>query len=194
MPLRMEKQRFTEDAISKVDEADRPSSSGFVQQDQQVLDAGPLIHLDELAALLLIAGYREVLLPDLVEREARRHRPAIQIDTIPGLVRAIPGEPFPEAMLTLAIQFGLHAGELAAITVLREHHGDCLLSDDAAARAMAEAIGFQVRGTVGLILRGWQRGQIAKGDARTLLTGLPHRSTLHLRAGLLAEVLQQLKD
>ncbi len=159
-----------------------------------VLDAGPLIHLDELEALHLIAGYREVLLPDVVEREARRHRPMVQLDVIPGLVRAASGKPLSEAMQTLAVQFGLHAGELAAITVLREHHGDCLLSDDAAARAMAEAIGFQVRGTVGLILRGWQRRQITKDDARNLLTGLPHRSTLHLRAGLLAEVLQLLKD
>ena len=29
-----------------------------------VLDAGPLIHLDEVAALHLLAGYREVLLPN----------------------------------------------------------------------------------------------------------------------------------
>lgn len=159
-----------------------------------VLDAGPLIHLDEIGSLHLLAGYREVLLPAIVEREARRHRPAINLDAIPCLVRVADEERVPEAMFVLATQFGLHVGELAAITVLRAHHGDCLLSDDAAARAMAEAIGLQVRGTIGLILRGWQRGQISKADARTLLGELPHRSTLHLRAGLLAQVLRQLVD
>lgn len=97
-------------------------------------------------------------------------------------------------MFELAAEFGLHAGELAAIAVLKERHGHCLLSDDAAARAMAEAIGFQVRGTVGLILRGWQRKQISKAAARDLLKALPVKSTLHLRPSFLAHVLEQIKD
>jgi predicted nucleic acid-binding protein len=159
-----------------------------------VLDAGPLIHLDELGRLSLLAGYREVLLPDIVEREARKHRPKIQIDSIPGLVRVSSQPAVAESMLELAAEFGLHAGELAAISALKGHHGDCLLSDDTAARAMAEAIGFQVRGTVGLILRGWQRKQISKADARDLLKALPKRSTLHLHSELLARVLRQLND
>ena len=159
-----------------------------------VLDAGPLIHLDELGSLSLLAGYREVLLPDVVENEARKHRPEIPIDSIPGLVRVSSNSSSAEAMFELAAEFGLHAGELAAIAVLREHHGDCLLSDDAAARAMAEAIGFQVRGTVGLILRGWQRKQISKAAACDLLKALPVKSTLHLRPGFLVNILEQIAD
>ncbi len=159
-----------------------------------VLDAGPLIHLDELGSLNLLAGYQEVLLPDIVENEARRHRPEIQIDSIPGLVRVSSNPVTTEPLSALAAEFGLHAGELAAIHVLKEHHGHLLLSDDAAARAMAEAVGFQVRGTVGLILRGWQRGQISKAAAVGLLEALPVKSTLHLRPGFLARVLEQIAD
>jgi predicted nucleic acid-binding protein len=159
-----------------------------------VLDAGPLIHLDELDSLRLLAGYREVLLPDVIEDEVRRHRPEAQLDSISGLVRVRSNPAATESMFELAAQFGLHAGELAAIAVLKEHHGNCLLSDDAAARAMAEAIGFQVRGTVGLILRSWQRKQISKMAARDLLKALPVKSTLHLRPGFLASVLEQIKD
>jgi predicted nucleic acid-binding protein len=159
-----------------------------------ILDAGPLIHLDELGSLLLLAGYREVLLPDIVEQEARKHRPKIQIDFIPGLVRVSSKPPAAESLFELAAEFGLHAGELAAIAVLKEHHGNCLLSDDAAARAMAEAIGFQVRGTVGLILRGWQRKQISKTAACDLLQALPEKSTLHLRPGFLTNVLEQINN
>ena len=57
---------------------------------------------------------------------------------------------------------------------------------------LAEAIGFQVRGTVGLILRGWQRKQITKTEAAGLLRLLPSKSSLHLRPGFLARVLEQL--
>jgi predicted nucleic acid-binding protein len=159
-----------------------------------VLDAGPLIHLDELGALNLLAGYQKVLLPDIVEQEAKKHRPAMMIDSIPGLVRVLAKPAAEESLFELAAEFGLHAGELAAMSVLREHKGDCLLSDDAAARAVAEMIGFQVLGTVGLILRGWQRRQITQTEARNLLQALPKNSTLHLHLGLLEKILRQLKD
>jgi predicted nucleic acid-binding protein len=159
-----------------------------------VLDAGPLLHLDELDSLRLLAGYREVLLPEVVESEARQHRPGIQIDSIPGLVRVSSNSSTAGSMFALAAEFGLQAGELAAIAVLKEHHGNCLLSDDAAARALAEAMGFQVRGTVGLILRAWQRKQISKAAATDLLNALPVKSTLHLRPGFLANVLEQIRD
>lgn len=159
-----------------------------------VLDVGPLIHLDELESLKLLAGYREVLLPEVVEAEVRKHRPNVQLDSIPGLIRVHSNPAAEEPLFELAAQFGLHTGELTAIAVLKEHHGNCLLSDDAAARAMAEAMGFQVRGTVGLILRGWQRKQIAKAEAVGLLRALPRKSSLHLRAGFLERVLDELND
>jgi hypothetical protein len=45
---------------------------------------------------------------------------------------------------------------------------------------------------VGLILRGWRRQQISKAAARDLLKALPAKSTLHLRPGFLANVLEQI--
>lgn len=159
-----------------------------------VLDAGPLIHLDEIGSLRLLAGFREVLLPKTVEREVLVHRPQIRLECIPGLLHVAPVGTIPDSLIALATEFGLHAGELEAITILKEHHGNCLLSDDAAARALAEAIGFQVRGTVGLILRAWRRGQVAKPEALDLLRALPTKSTLHLRAELLERVLRELNN
>ena len=64
-----------------------------------VLDAGPLIHLDELGSVSLLAGYREVLLPEIVEQEARKHRLEIQIDAIPGLARVTGLKPEEKARL-----------------------------------------------------------------------------------------------
>lgn len=40
-----------------------------------VADAGPLIHLDELASLDLLADFGTVMVPDAVWREVERHRP-----------------------------------------------------------------------------------------------------------------------
>lgn len=40
-----------------------------------VCDAGPLIHLDELDSLFLLADFQMVLLPHQVWQEVARHRP-----------------------------------------------------------------------------------------------------------------------
>jgi predicted nucleic acid-binding protein len=42
-----------------------------------VCDAGPLIHLDELDALDLLADFAQVLVPDAVWREVVQHRPGL---------------------------------------------------------------------------------------------------------------------
>lgn len=40
-----------------------------------VCDAGPLIHLDEVACLDLLADFSTVLVPEVVWQEVTRHRP-----------------------------------------------------------------------------------------------------------------------
>jgi predicted nucleic acid-binding protein len=43
-----------------------------------VLDTGPIIHLDEIAELDLLADFSRCLVPDAVMRETERHRPGWQ--------------------------------------------------------------------------------------------------------------------
>ena len=40
-----------------------------------IADAGPLIHLDELASFDILADFGTVIVPDAVWREVERHRP-----------------------------------------------------------------------------------------------------------------------
>lgn len=150
-----------------------------------VLDAGPLIHLDELGCLHLLAGFDSLLIPSVVWAEAVRHRPRLQLQKIPAAVIANPHGPPPLALAAASFSNELHAGEIAAITLLHEAGGGLLLSDDDAARQTAEALGFQVAGTLGLLLRGIRRGQISSTQVRQLADQLPQRSTLHVSRALL---------
>ena len=102
------------------------------------LDAGSLIHLDELGRLNLLNDFKELLVPQ---------------------------------------------------TVLNARGGQFLLSDDAAARTVARAVGFQTHGTIGLVLRACRRGKISKAEMLRLLRELPVRTTLHLRKELLDSIL-----
>ena len=92
-------------------------------------------------------------------------------------------------MLKLADQLALHAGERAALAVLKARGGQFLLSDDAAARSVALAAGFQTHGTIGLILRSCRRGKISKAVMLHLLGELPTRTTLHIRKVLLDSII-----
>ena len=63
-----------------------------------------------------------------------------------------------------------------------------LLTDDAAARLAAATLGYQVHGTIGILIRAIRRQQKSKEEILTILRGLPDLSTLHIRPGLLKEI------
>ena len=52
-----------------------------------VADAGPLIHLDELASLDVLTGYAEILVPDAVWLEVQQHRPQALQQAVVKFVR-----------------------------------------------------------------------------------------------------------
>jgi predicted nucleic acid-binding protein len=150
-----------------------------------VLDAGPLIHLDELHCLHLLEGFNALLIPSVVWREATHHRPGLKLENIPSAKISDPLGPSPLPLVTASFANELHAGEIAAITLLYEAGGGMLLSDDDAARQTAESLGFPVTGTLGLLLRGIRRGKISSRDVRSLIANFPQHCTLHISRTLL---------
>ena len=154
-----------------------------------VLDARPLIHLDELGRLNLLNDFKELLVPQTVLDEALRHRPALPLAELSNLEIISEPPPLSAELLKLADELALHAGERAALAVLNARGGQFLLSDDAAARAVALAVGFQTHGTIGLILRAHRRRKLSKVEMLQLLRDLPLRTTLHLRKELLDSIL-----
>ncbi len=154
-----------------------------------VLDAGPLIHLDQLGRLGLLSDFKELLIPQAVLDEALMHRPAMRLSTLSNAEIIAESPPLPADLRKLADQFALHAGERAALAVLEARGGQFLLSDDSAARSVAQAAGFQTHGTVGLILRSHRRGRISKLVMMQLLRDLPTQTTLYIQKDFLAGII-----
>ena len=67
------------------------------------------------------------------------------------------------------------------------------LTDDAAARLVAEQRGYRVHGTVGLLVRSVRRGKREPNEILGLLRALPERSSLFIRPKLLVEIIAQLE-
>ena len=158
-----------------------------------VCDAGPLIHLDEVDSLDLLADFAEVIVTDAVWEEVEKHRPGALAQSNGVFRRARPQKDVPVVLEALTQVFSLHAGELEALRVALEYPGGILLSDDTAARMAAKNLGIETHGTIGILIRAIRREQRTKGEILLVLESLPERSSLYLKRSLLDQVIRELE-
>lgn len=173
------------------------SSGGCVAEAETpsivVCDAGPLIHLDELGCLDLLGDFKDVLVPDAVWEEVARHRPSAFRQRKVRLHRlGVTSRPAPD-FINLAQDFSLAAGEVEALLVMAELPDAILLTDDAAARLVAEKLGYEVHGTIGVVVRALRREQRTKRQVLNLLRAIPSKSTLHVSKSLLDSVIERVR-
>jgi len=100
-----------------------------------VCDAGPLIHLDELGCVDLLADFGEVLVPDTVWREVMQHRPSALAGDFQAWQRIEKSrERMSAALRNLTETINLHRGEQEALALAVKRSGALLITDDTAAR------------------------------------------------------------
>jgi predicted nucleic acid-binding protein len=168
-----------------------PSREGLTRA-VVICDAGPLIHLDEIGCLDLLSDFQIVYVPRQVWVEVERHRPTALSSAL--ALQKVPVEISLEPRFQLLIRtFSLDLGEQAALSLMESYPHSVLLTDDAAARLAAKALGYPSYGTLGVLLRSIRRQLRSREDIEFLLRGLPFRSTLHIRQSLLQEILEELE-
>ena len=159
-----------------------------------ICDAGPLIHLDELNCLDLLADFNTVLVPDSVWQEVAQHRPDALINPALELTRVETLLPDEAGFKTLIQALSLDAGEQAALALMRQHPEAILLTDDAAARLAAEQLGVRAYGTLGVLLRAIRRDQRTPEEVLALLHVMPQQSTLYIRPDLLSAIIDRVRE
>lgn len=88
----------------------------------------------------------------------------------------------------------LHSGEVAALRVAVGHPGAILLTDDAAARLAARSLDIRVHGTLGILAAVDTPPETLQRPSRGAARRLPHRSTLHVKAGLLEDYIRAVEQ
>lgn len=159
-----------------------------------VCDAGPLIHLDELDSLPLLADFDSVLVPEQVWQEVEQHRPSALVQSDLSLQKVSVVISTQAAFQTLVRALSLGLGEQAALTLMQKQSRVIFLTGDAAARLAAVTLGYQVHGTIGILLRAIRRRQHTREEVLDILRRLPSQSSLHLRPALLREIIAQLQE
>ena len=159
-----------------------------------VCDAGPIIHLDELDCLSLLNDFYQVLIPSQVWQEVTHHRQGalrnsdLSLQQVDVIICSDP--PFQSLVRSLSLDIG----EQAALTLMQNHPDAIFLTDDAAARLAAVTLGYRVHGTIGILLRSIRRNQRTTDEVVAILRNLAHKSTLHIRAQLLEEIIGRLEN
>jgi predicted nucleic acid-binding protein len=159
-----------------------------------ICDAGPLIHLEELGCLDLLRDFAEVQVPDAVWHEVQRHRPSALRHRKLQLQRVSSSPEVAPELVHLAQSFLLDLGEVEALKLMQHSPDAILLTDDAAARLVAERLNYEVHGTIGVVLRAWRRRQRTKRQVLNLLRSIPRRSSLFIEQRLLATVIGQVRE
>jgi len=158
-----------------------------------ICDAGPLIHLDELDSLALLVDFPRVIVPETVWQEVEKHRlgalshPSVALERLPA---SVSNDPTIESVAKL---FSLHRGEKEALFAMRKFTGDLLLTDDAAARLAAKALGMRAHGTLAVLIRSIRRGQKSKEELLSILRSIPQRTSLFIKRSFLEEAIQQVE-
>lgn len=157
-----------------------------------VADTGPLHYLILLGHVELMAVlFRNVAIPEQVQGELAHPAAPVAvrnwIQAPPAWLSVHPTKPD----ILAQIDATLDAGEQGAIALALERHPDLVLMDERAGTIAAQARGFVVTGTLGLLQRAARRDLL---DLPTALDGLDRtnfRWTRSLRARVLAGHLKE---
>jgi len=90
--------------------------------------------------------------------------------------------------------FLLDAGEVEALALMEREAEALFLTDDSAARLVAERMGYRVHGTVGILVRSLRRKQLRPAQMLESLERIPQRSSLFIRPSLLDEIKLKIKN
>jgi predicted nucleic acid-binding protein len=108
-----------------------------------VLDAGPIIHLDEIGCLNLLSDFDEPLVPESVWNAVEHHRPSALHKTVVSLIKKHVGTEKTAQVHILSNAFNLYAGEKEALSLCIQQPSSIFLTDDTAARLAAKSL-YQV--------------------------------------------------
>jgi predicted nucleic acid-binding protein len=162
-----------------------------------VTNTGPLVALAKLNHLHLLSTlFDTVIIPRAVYRECvlvgqeRGYRDAKVIRAFLERMDWHPLAP-PTQQPTLANDVRLGKGEIEAIA-LAEHYHSLLLIDDVYARAVAERMGVQTVGTIGILVTAYRQRNLAPDVFEELLMTIEQRSDIWIHPDLCLRVRQEI--
>jgi predicted nucleic acid-binding protein len=151
-----------------------------------VCDTGPLLHLLEAESLALLGRAGRVYIPPSVQSELLAHHSRWTAER-PDWVEIVPLESaFAGEALAWVRSKLLDQGEAEALALCAQLSADWFLTDDTAARMIAQGQDLEVHGSLGIVLWAAATGVLDFIGAKASLAKLA-RSSLWISARVLGE-------
>ncbi len=160
-----------------------------------ISNTSPLLNLAIINQLSLMRQqFREIIIPDGVFRELKIN------EDIPGSQQL--REAFEAAWITVKqvenetfvqlLRRELDQGEAEAIALAIELKADWLLLDERDGRKIARQLGLNITGVLGIILRGWQQGNVS--SVKTIINQLRSDAHFHIAPHLEEQILREIGE
>jgi predicted nucleic acid-binding protein len=153
---------------------------------QIVSDTGPLLHLHEAICLDLLKQTGTIAIPKAVNSEMVQHVREWHTRKPPWITVTAVSAPYDAQAMGWQQGGLLEAGEAEAIALALQLGAAWLLTDDTAALVFATTVGFEVHGSLGIVLWAAARRHLSREEAAAALDRLAH-SSLWISARVLAE-------
>lgn len=164
-----------------------------------VTNAGPLMALAKLGILHLldqlygkvlmpVALYDEVVLRGMEQGFSDSLQVKLAIQQKHLVVKAV------KKQSADIIALPLHEGEKETLSLSIKHKADLVLLDDMLARSEAQALGFSVKGTLGVITKGYRKEVLSLDEVRIIFDSIIERNDIWIAEGLCRRVFDGLKN
>lgn len=164
-----------------------------------VTNAGPLIALAKLGLLHLLgrlygkvempaAVYDEVVLRGMEQGFSDSLQVKLAVQQKHLVVKTVKK---PSADI---VSLPLHEGEKETLSLSLEHKADLVLLDDMLARSEAQALGFSVKGTLGVIAKGYRKEILSLDEVRIIFDSIIERNDIWIAEGLCRRVFDGIKN
>ena len=88
----------------------------------------------------------------------------------------------------------LHEGEKAVLSLALENKANLVLLDDMLARSEAQTLGFSVKGTLGVIARGYHSEVLSLDEVQIIFNNIIQRNDIWIAEDLCRSVFERLKN
>lgn len=162
---------------------------------QAISNAGPLIHLDEIGKLDIMAVFDRLFVSGAVftEATATGRVDEHQLQVLPNLdVYSVEVAEIAALRNELA-DFDLQEGELSALCLCRSLSIPLLLTDDLETRRAAKLLGIEPHGTVGVLVYACRAGRLTLTQTKEAIQNLLDKSTLFLTPVIVEQAIAELE-
>lgn len=162
---------------------------------EAIADSGPLIHLSEIGCLQLLALFDILIIPhavwfETVEQDRLSER---ELSAASNIQRYT----LPQSQIDHFVKENkiteLHAGEQECLFLAREKSISILLTDDMAVRDAAKRLDLVPVGSLGVVVKAYEQGQISLEDAENNIGNLYRVSSLFVTRAIADLAIEKLR-